>query len=270
MHDIKRIAAIVVTIAAGALGERALAMDINHPPLPVSDNKVVLPISCESDTPLSWNEEVLKNTGGLRQGDEVWALTATGKYKARLGKLGCWLGECRANYVTINVDLPKPIVADIVAVTPVGSVAEGTEVTAAKSSKEDITACTDLLQSIPNEDTQAKPETSCKVVTVDKDQQIQLAQKGFMQENGWVAYKARARVVSGDKPGQSIDIGSVGNNILSPALILRDRAEGPFVLWTAFDGICCPQAITQSYSVIDKSNSLAFGKRVEAGGQPCD
>lgn len=233
---------------------------------PAQKGRIILDNGCTPDSKPEWTNEVLKASGGLKKGDAVLVFTRDKMVPATLGDLVCFIGECKRNYLSIEVGMDDVLGAI--------SGVDGAHLAARPVVVKDVDTrqCEGIFAGITLKEfsTFQFPEVgdkrSCRRVVSD-GMDLLLGTKGFDQGNGWPLYILKGQSRRGKtSPVITVD---KDTNPLEPLFSLIDRNKKKWILWRKESGICCPSEITLRLSQMSKGE-LIFGPAYQAGGQPCD
>ncbi len=238
--------------------------------LPVQNGKVILEKECAPNSKLTWTDEIIALTGGLKKNTKVWALTKEGKSLARLGEVSCYLGEeCGGNYVSIELFQENTEDRrEILGVTRLADLSPNTQLSPAKFEAVDLHNCSDLLAKISYDNLPEEPKArSCQRLYIGNGRQLEVGGKAFTSETGWPQTILKARIMSegGGQASPVIDL-DIGSAPLEPILRIDNTST---VIWRKAEGLCCPERITHRLSGV-KGSEILFGESYAAGGQPCD
>jgi len=257
------------------------------PILPVQSGKILLRSQCgKKMTSFPWTKNILILTHGLKEGDSVWAITRSGLFPAKLGDLGCSLGECTANYFSINLEVKKTAPKDVIAVVQQSfMVGLAKPHTPAPVDPAKFLDCTDMLSKIPRPSStvlyfkfwEIESARKCATFNLGEDLHgpfLQVASKTFDQGEGQAdvtEVRVRTRVKERTRLKAAEDVFlDYDTEPLQPVLVFNDPGGIKRVLWWTESGICCPSEVILLVSRVLADGSIQFGKRYSAGGQPCD
>jgi len=248
--------------------------------------KWLLPIRCDElsiqegdqHSTLIWSNLLLKHTYGLIKGDPVSVITADGKIQLqKMGDLSCIRGECRGDYVAVNLENMNAFDKEnnvITALSPSFISSQAKIDVPYKLSSEILPNC---MVSAPIRSVQNVVKTTCENWGLDAKKQLFLqilSQESPPNELGWSLINIHTRVFK--KKGESwtmqnwLFLGKTMNRPIIPASILNDTNQPLRILWRKEEGIGGPAEITVFFTSLDQDGSLQKGREYTAGGQPCD
>ncbi len=248
--------------------------------------KWLLPIRCEElsklegeqYTTLIWSNSLLMHTYGLIKGDSVSVITTDGKIlQQEMGDLSCIQGECRGDYVAVNLKSMKGIDKEnnvITALSPSFISSQAKIEFPYKLSLEMLPNC---QVSAPILSAQNVVKTTCENWGLDAKKQLILqiiSQESPPNELGWSPINIHTRVFK--KKGENwstqnwLFLGKTMNRPIIPVGILNDTNQPVRILWRKEEGIGGPAEITVFFTSIEQDGSLKKGREYTAGGQPCD
>lgn len=229
---------------------------------PVQENKIIINRSCEAGSKLEWDEDLLAATGGMKKGDELLVLSPSKSSRVVAGNLSCFIGECRQNYVSIEL---LGSTTDAIGVVQ-NNVSEIIQTTPIQIETIDQSECSELFASITFASQPELPkQRKCQRVTLQGDTKLFIGSKAFAQEESEYFTSMVSAQIKQPIKGSIIKI----DHGLQPILTLVDNHKNISLLWRKESGICCPSEITLVRSHVDTKGNITFGRAYTAGGQPC-